>query len=221
MRSFILFVAAIALPSYTSALPTGGNVGENLPRPNFEGKFPESINITKAELRARQFDPFDPPNCADRVYETATVGNGSPKDWTRWKQISQPIWCNGGQCMAGISTSTSYTLGFDASMPLNRWVTGGFSVSASYSTGNNYECTGDSEKGHKKVCIWAYKGHTAYTVKNIDYPMNPRCGGKSESRDIRVTSPLSDEHVKGYWCGYNEDCHDMGYEEWTENHYPN
>lgn len=36
-------------------------------------------------------DPFDPPNCADRVYETEVVGDGSPTTWTYWQKVSVSI----------------------------------------------------------------------------------------------------------------------------------
>jgi hypothetical protein len=49
--------------------------------------------------------------------------------------------------------------------------------------------------------------------------MDPRCGGKVESGELRLTSPLSNNCVWGYWCGFNDDCHDQGYEQWTAGHY--
>jgi hypothetical protein len=219
------------------ALPTNSSGNGNDTRPNFLGAFPGAVEvIEEGESRA---GPFDPVNCANRVYETARVGDGKPLDWTRWKQIGVsatsrlplgcedllnlfmqvPISCNGGVCSATVSSTISYTIGFQVSVPINSWISAGFSVSESYSTGTGNGCEADSAKGQRKVCIWEYRGHKTYSVKNLNYPMDPRCGGKVESGELRLTSPLSNNQVRGYWCGFNDDCHDQGHEEWTAGHY--
>jgi hypothetical protein len=73
----------------------------------------------------------------------------------------------------GKQSSHSFTVGFIVSGPINRWINVGLETEASYSTGNSYECNGQP---NQKVSIWSCKHHYAYSIKNIEYPMDPSCG---------------------------------------------
>ncbi|KAH7377709.1 hypothetical protein BKA66DRAFT_550948 [Pyrenochaeta sp. MPI-SDFR-AT-0127] len=226
MRSFSFLFAAIAIPSLVSSLPTEFST-TNLPEPKFEGKTPwdEPQNVTdtptyeerSAELHARQGGPTCSP-----ILDTELVGDGAPLKWTYWAQISLPTYCNGGQCSAGVDSSKSMEFSFSADVHVNRWISGGFGVSKSYSTGVTNQCYSLPDKGHKKACIWSFKGHQTYTVKNIHYYSDVRCGPKIVGQPFRLTSPVGDNKVQGFLCGFDHDCHDqLGYTEWRANWYPN
>lgn len=80
-------------------------------------------------------------------------------------------------------------------------------------------CETSPDMGYKTVCIWSYKGYRTYTVKNVNYPMNLCCGGIVESGEMRLMSPLAGEQVSGFWCGYDNNCYDRGWEEWMSGYY--
>ncbi|GAT30941.1 hypothetical protein RIB2604_03701500 [Aspergillus luchuensis] len=66
-------------------------------------------------------------------------------------------------CTVGASQSKSYTIGWTATADASQWISGGFAVQASWTTGLDYQCTASS---HQTVCIWYNTAHTAYTVQN-------------------------------------------------------
>ncbi|KAK5164314.1 uncharacterized protein LTR77_010009 [Saxophila tyrrhenica] len=155
-------------------------------------------------------DPFDPPNCADRVYETEVVGDGSPTKWTYWEKVSGEHFCGDGDCTIGEGQAWSWSVSFSVSGPINRWISGGFSVSAGHEKTEYVEC---SAQPHESVCVWFGKWHEEYTVQDIDYPVESGCGGVVRGSEQRVTSPMSGDMGEISWCGRNEQCD--GDSEWA------
>jgi len=71
------------------------------------------------------------------------VGDGNPHQNFYDKQISENINCGAApSCTAGHSVSKSYNIGFSTSATLDAWLSGGFAVGKSWTTGNSYSCTG-------------------------------------------------------------------------------
>jgi hypothetical protein len=72
---------------------------------------------------------------------------------------------------------------------------GGFDVSVSWTTGNNYGC--DAGKGNT-VCVWYNTAHTAYTVENG--MLNDCTGFQSTGGSLIMFSPNSNNAGCGYYC---------------------
>ncbi|KAF2867077.1 hypothetical protein BDV95DRAFT_610960 [Massariosphaeria phaeospora] len=219
MRSFLLLLAAAAIPSFASPIATpdgtpstvlevdGVLIPIDVAPPKFENKNPESVNVTAI--------PGEPPNCGiGMVRETNMVGDGAPKKWTFWKQLSDPVHCNEGTCHVSHQSQTSFTVGFSASGQVNRWISAGFNVESTFSTGTSEECDGER---NEVVCVWSFKHYYTYSVKNIEYPMDPRCGRLTEGPTVRMDSPLAGTKGRGYGCYRGNDCKDLGETAWTEN----
>jgi hypothetical protein len=112
-------------------------------------------------------------------------------------------YCGDGDCTIGQGEAWSWSVGFSASAPIYRWITGGFSVSMGHEKTEYVEC---SAGAGESVCIWFGKWNTEYTVQNIEYPMDPRCGGIIRGSTARVTSPQSGSEGSISWCGRKEQC---------------
>lgn len=73
--------------------------------------------------------------------------------------LQEVVNCGTAQsCSVGNSQSISYTIGWTATLTPVSWISGGFSVSESWSTGNTYTCTGSAGED---VCVWYNTAHTA------------------------------------------------------------
>lgn len=114
---------------------------------------------------------------------TSKVGDGNPHQNYYHKQVSETMDC-GGRPDCSVTKSTSYTQGWIAGIsvtgpkiPLSgggeggkglssidvlSWITGGFDVIKTYTTGTSYTCPSD---GVDTVCIWWNVAYTAYTVE--------------------------------------------------------
>jgi hypothetical protein len=101
-------------------------------------------------------------------------------------------------CTVGYAESESFTIGFTASATIDEWATFGFSVTKTWTTGNNYNCGGVAGD---EVCIWYKTAHTAVTVKNYATTL-AICGNPSTiiSDPIIVKSPNEDNRGGGYYC---------------------
>ncbi|RYP03435.1 hypothetical protein DL764_005151 [Monosporascus ibericus] len=131
-----------------------------------------NVNLTDAEelaaLEKRQ-GAYGPWSAT-----TWKVGNGNPHQNYFHKQLSENMRCGFAPgCNVGQQQSTSFTIGFTATGSPATWISGGFSVSQSWITGNTYNCKGN--RGDT-VCIWYNTAHTAYTVQNGI--INTVCGGR-------------------------------------------
>ncbi|KAJ5601795.1 hypothetical protein N7510_011329 [Penicillium lagena] len=110
-------------------------------------------------------------------------------------------------CTVGETESVSYTIGFSATATVDEWLTGGFDVSVSWTTGNTYSCTGASGD---TVCVWYNTAHTAYTVENVEY----YCGGpEPPGPPFVLFSPNSDNVGGGYYCVVGT-CRSQGSQYW-------
>ncbi|KPM44436.1 hypothetical protein AK830_g2087 [Neonectria ditissima] len=146
----------------------------------------------------REANPIvDPPDC--NIQEgTFLVGDGNPHQNYFHKQLSEVVSCgNSVSCTVGQSESTSYTIGWSASLTPFSWISGTFSVSETWTTGSTYSCTGAPGED---ICVWYNTAHTAYTVQNKDRNL---CDGSTwyDSGDPFVLfSPNSANRGGGYYC---------------------
>lgn len=99
-------------------------------------------------------------------------------------------------CTVGQMQSSSYTIGWSASSSATTWISGGFDVSESWSTGDTYSCTANS---NETVCVWYNTAHTAYTVQN---GVSDGCwsGWIPESNNFVMYSPNANNIGGGYYC---------------------
>ncbi|RBR26133.1 uncharacterized protein FIESC28_01161 [Fusarium coffeatum] len=140
----------------------------------------------------------DPPPCSVLTM-TSLVGDGDPHQNYFHKQLSEVVSCGSApSCSVGNTQSVSYTIGWTASLTPVSWISGGFSVSESWSTGNTYSCTGSTGED---VCVWYNTAHTAYTVQNMQRDSCAVGGGWDADGDPFVMfSPNANNRGGGYYC---------------------
>ncbi|KZF19049.1 hypothetical protein L228DRAFT_271675 [Xylona heveae TC161] len=152
------------------------------------------------------------PGCKPPI--TETVGDGNPHQNYFDKQLSQNINCGAAPgCSIGQSNSISYTLGWNAGAIIDEWITGGFDVSVSWTTGNVQTCDGSSGE---TVCLWYNTAFTAYTVQN--YKVNNCNQNFSPSGDPTILwSPNTNNAGGGaYYCVVGT-CRSQGQGYWDYN----
>lgn len=131
--------------------------------------------------------------------------------------------------------SHSYSFGWSASASAAGWITGGFSVQESVSSGNAYTCNAGPGES---VCLWKHIGHTAvssmaiastgeirerkliynfwqYTVQNQD--CNPCTGCEDRGGQYVMTSPNSNNIGTNFYCVRGSACRLRGSHYWQYN----
>ncbi|KAF2818344.1 hypothetical protein CC86DRAFT_433620 [Ophiobolus disseminans] len=139
-------------------------------------------------LRGRQ-------QCHDER-STVKVGDGNPHQNYFNTQLSEVISCqNAPSCAVGFEKTKSYTVGFTMA-GTGSWISAGFEVQQSWSTGNQYTCYG--AKGDN-LCIWYLTAHTAYTVRNR---VQNTCSGSGPrySPNYVIKSPNKANRGGGMYC---------------------
>ncbi|RDH22323.1 hypothetical protein M747DRAFT_369046 [Aspergillus niger ATCC 13496] len=114
-------------------------------------------------------------------------------------------------CTVGASQSKSYTVGWTATADASQWISGGFAVQASWTTGLDYQCTASS---HQTVCIWYNTAHTAYTAQNGLYNV---CTGFNPNNDAGFVmfSPNQNNKGGGFYCVIGT-CRSQGQNYWDK-----
>ncbi|KAF4426135.1 hypothetical protein F53441_14140 [Fusarium austroafricanum] len=150
------------------------------------------MHTRDAGLEERQYQ------CAVWTTHPTLVNDGDPHQNYFHKQLSENINCaNAQSCSVGKTDSESFTIGFTVSAggPAATWMSGGFSVSESWTTGNSYTCNGGPGE---TICIWYNIAHTAYTVQ--EWSSNPCGGGHASSKPYIMFSPNANNKGGGYYC---------------------
>ncbi|KAJ5612751.1 hypothetical protein N7510_005945 [Penicillium lagena] len=158
--------------------------------------------------------------CGQWSSSTQIVGDGDPHQNYLHTQLSVSVLQNlenvncgeASSCTVGQSESISYTIGWTASATAFEWLTGGFSVSVSWTTGDTYSCTGSS---NDTVCVWYNTAHTAYTVQNGAY--NDCTGFSPSGSTLIMRSPNSNNVGGGYNCIIGTSCSSQGANYWDYN----
>ena len=174
-------------------------------------------------LKARDAAPTSPKddivlnrrqgtNCYPTII-TEKVGNGDPHQHFFHKQLSENMNCaSASSCSVGSEKTKSYTVGWTASISGGTWITGGFEVMKTWSTGNTYTCNGN--KG-QKICTWYKVAHTAFKVQNYFY--NSCFGTKTKSGDaylIYAPNKNNKNANGGVYCRTEGNCHFQGDSFW-------
>ncbi|OBT64832.1 hypothetical protein VE03_06403 [Pseudogymnoascus sp. 23342-1-I1] len=143
---------------------------------------------------------------------TALVGDGDPHQNYYLNQLSENIQCGSSpSCAVGHEESKSYTIGFSVSASIDSWIGGGFDVSKSWTTGNEYTCYGAEGD---TVCVWYKTAHTAYTVQNYDYN---QCTGADAKGKAVIQSPNNGNKGGNFYCVMGSACRSQGEGYWDLN----
>lgn len=114
--------------------------------------------------------------------------------------------CGLGDCEVGYTASKSYSVGWEVAGAY-QWISGGFAVSMSEETGNQYSCSGGREE---TVCIWKNQAMTAYTVRNV---VVDKCDANSDrySDPSVMWSPNKGGRGSSFYCVHGKSfCGDQG-----------
>ncbi|KAF2022625.1 hypothetical protein EK21DRAFT_82865, partial [Setomelanomma holmii] len=96
--------------------------------------------------------PVQQPDTPSQTFRL--LGDGDPHQNYYHKQLSEVISCGTApSCAAGYEVSRSYTIGFSAGISADSWISAGFDLQESWTTGNEYTCYGGP-------------GDSVYTVRN-------------------------------------------------------
>ncbi|KAF4994522.1 hypothetical protein FGRMN_5731 [Fusarium graminum] len=164
-----------------------------------------SLTSTPSSMVKREAEPFamvkreaDPLFAPCRtVGRTIRVGDGDPHQNYFHKQLSEVMSCgSANSCSVSDSQSKSFTIGWTATANPAEWISGGFSVTLSWTTGNSYSCSGGAGES---VCIWYKTAHTAYTVRNrqMDTCIPEEA---NDSDPFIIFSPNEANRGGGYYC---------------------
>ncbi|KAI0853872.1 hypothetical protein F5Y00DRAFT_257172 [Daldinia vernicosa] len=153
----------------------------------------------------------DNPSCLLYTTTTELDGDGSPHDTFRHQQLTEVISCGSGECEVGKEESTSYSVGFTLAAdapPGLEWISGGFEVSKTWTSGTTYSCTGQPGD---KVCVWYNAAYTSYSVREVQHG---RCGGTIRSDPFVMNSPKTNNNGGGFYCVFGDSCRSKNDEYW-------
>ncbi|KAH3904290.1 hypothetical protein HBI56_008770 [Parastagonospora nodorum] len=149
---------------------------------------------------------------------TELVGDGDPHQNQLHRQISSNNFCAAAEtCTATVSESETFSVGFSLTIasPGGGWISGGFSVSKSWTGGESTSCPG---KQGQEVCVWLNIQHTAYTVQDVSYNSCLPPPNKKGPPYI-MKSPNKANRGGGFYCVIGA-CRAKGDEYWREDFAP-
>ncbi|KAF2147978.1 hypothetical protein K461DRAFT_203549, partial [Myriangium duriaei CBS 260.36] len=120
------------------------------------------------------------------------VGDGDPHQNYYMMQVSAPETCADGGC--SITHIDEKSQGWSASIDTGdvaEWITGGFEVQQTFTSGNDYTCNGNAGE---TICVWVKIAKTAYTVQNGD------CDDKPNAQPYVMWSPNVGNRGGEYYC---------------------
>ena len=152
-----------------------------------------AVNTT-ADLDKRQTGP-----CTFWSQVTYMVGNGDPHQNPWNVQVSDPMQCP-SHIGCSIGHGISHTVGWQANVGIvHQWLSGGFAVQKSVSTGNTYTCPGNAGQ---YLAVWRKVGTTAYTVQNANF--NACTGNHPTGGRYIIWSPNAGNRGSYYYCVYGK-----------------
>jgi len=187
----------IVVPSYTEAEMDAWFASKGL-----DG-MPETRNQTEAGKGPPTRTRVPPADKRQTSCYTTLVpdGNGNPHQNYQHQQVSDTDPCSqdaDGNFDCGISYSTSYSYTWSASIGVtDEFISGGFSVSESWSSGDSYTC--NPLDGDDGICMWYSSANTAYTVEDIEVSS----GGEGECATgdpYVITAPNTNNAGGGPYC---------------------
>ncbi|RMY26147.1 hypothetical protein D0866_10923 [Hortaea werneckii] len=202
--------------------PTGdeGLIGDHIPADALPNEVtPKNLLFVPSEAESNEHTNFILESTPELSDELDGLGNGSSLDkrqtqcfpWTSSTKLDT-ISCGDGDCSVGRTLTHSYSFGWSASASTAGWITGGFSVQESVSSGNAYKCNAGPGES---VCLWKHTGHTAYTVQNQD--CNPCTGCEDRGGPYVMTSPNSNNIGTNFYCVRGSACRLRGSHYWQYN----
>ncbi|KAK4196097.1 hypothetical protein QBC40DRAFT_258325 [Triangularia verruculosa] len=133
--------------------------------------------------------------CEIVITDTVRVGDGNPHQNPLNIQVSIPLDCNKNkECTVGYQHQQTFGIGWSVSASIAGWISGGFAVEKSTSTGMYAECGG--EEGDY-IAVWMSVGQTAYTVQDR---RRPNCGVTNYGPSRIVWSPNKNNRNSYYYC---------------------
>lgn len=103
--------------------------------------------------------------------------------------------CGNGECSIGQIEVHSMTIRFTAGAKLSRWITAGFRVEQSTTTGSIKECRAGA---YDWVAAWVKVGRTSYRVRNGLF--NSCTGTKPQGDVFTITSPNANNNGGNPYC---------------------
>lgn len=166
------------------------------------------LQTTDPALGPRQIFGYNYICCmGDCKYEL--VGNGDPHQNYFHKQVTENINC-GSAASCSVSKLTSYTISYSVNAGgAVGFITGGFAVSESWTSGESYSCTGTPGED---LCVWVNIAHTAYTVK-LPSDASTACTNQPYG-PLVMESPNTDNEGGGYYCVTGSACRGLGQGYW-------
>lgn len=119
--------------------------------------------------------------------------------------------CDSLGCSVGSQNSESITVGWTASASAAGWISGGFGVTVTWTTGNSYTCNGNPGD---TICVWYNTANTAYTVQNYNYN---QCTGAAPYGDPFVMFSPNINNVGGYYYCVVGTCRNQAAAYWNYN----
>ncbi|EPE03598.1 hypothetical protein F503_01856 [Ophiostoma piceae UAMH 11346] len=144
--------------------------------------------------------------------ESHRIGDGSPKQYYFYKQLSETLKCGDGDCSVTESDSKSYNIGWTVTgMGLGNmgWLSGGFSVTKTWTTGSAYGC---SAGAGESVCNWYNTAHTGYNVQYETYD----CSGKVDGSYKGIMKSPNESNRGGYNYCVRGPCRSQGDNYWED-----
>ncbi|KAF2869298.1 hypothetical protein BDV95DRAFT_608860 [Massariosphaeria phaeospora] len=136
------------------------------------------------------------------------VGDGAPSYKTLNIQLSAPLSCaSNHECAVGYGSYESVTIQAEVSGGKG-WIDGGFSVSKTWETGNNYECGGVSGE---TICVMQEIPFTEYNAQGGVYNACTR-EFRGDKKIYRISSP--NKSGQKFFCK-NDGCVDKGTKTWV------
>jgi hypothetical protein len=134
--------------------------------------------------------------CELVITDTVPVGNGDPHQNPLNIQLSLPHHCSNQKlgCTIGYQQQQTFGISWSASASIAGWISGGFAVEKSTSTGMYAECHGT--EGDVSA-VWMSVGQTAYTVQDRH---QRNCGGTWYGATRIIWSPNQNNKNSYYYC---------------------
>ncbi|EGO58358.1 hypothetical protein NEUTE1DRAFT_41295 [Neurospora tetrasperma FGSC 2508] len=136
----------------------------------------------------RQYNP-----CSQWTPTTIREGDGDPHQTP--KHIQESLDCGNGECSIGQIEVHAMTIRFTAGAKLSRWITAGFRVEQSTTTGSIKECRAGA---YDWVAAWVKVGRTSYRVRNGLF--NSCTGTKPQGDVFTITSPNANNNGGNPYC---------------------
>ncbi|EAA30077.1 hypothetical protein GE21DRAFT_5003 [Neurospora crassa] len=155
-----------------------------------DNKHLEEEEEEEGPSKKRQYNP-----CSQWTPTTIREGDGDPHQTPKHIQVTESLDCGNGECSIGQVEVHSMTIRFTAGAKLSRWISAGFRVEQSTTTGSIKECRAGA---YDWVAAWVKVGRTSYRVRNGLF--NSCTGTKPQGDVFTITSPNANNNGGNPYC---------------------